>query len=254
MKRLREQASSPDPVTARAASLLAGMRPLDVARIERRPPPSDAKPRPRTMRMGVALILAATLASAVAGAGTLHPARWLRSLAGWGARSSPPTPASPAPRSRVPIAPIAPSVPGTASPAATSPPSAAPVEIPSGAAAAGSSSGARVTTPTAVRIDPRDPRASAATSDTDESALVVDAVRALRRDHDPRRAGNLAQEVLQRYPHGAQLEEATDVAMEAAFADGDTTGARHWAERYLGTFGTGRFADRARQVLAAPPR
>jgi hypothetical protein len=105
-----------------------------------------------------------------------------------------------------------------------------------------------------VRIDPRDPRASAATSDTDESALVVDAVRALRRDHDPRRAGNLAQEVLQRYPHGGQLEEATDVAMEAAFADGDTTGARHWAGRYLGTFGTGRFADRARQVLAAPPR
>jgi hypothetical protein len=246
MKRLREQASSPDPVTARAASLLAAMRPLDVARIERRPPPSDAKPRPRTMRMGVALILAATLASAVAGAGTLHRAGWLRPFAGWAATSSPPALPS--------RAPLAPSAPGTASHVATSSPSAAPAEIPSGAAAAGSSSGARVTIPTAVRTDPRDPRTSAATNDTDESALVVDAVRALRRDHDPRRAGNLAQEVLQRYPHGAQLEEAMAVAMEAAFADGDTTGARRWAERYLGTFGTGRFADRARQVLAAPPR
>jgi outer membrane protein assembly factor BamD (BamD/ComL family) len=93
-----------------------------------------------------------------------------------------------------------------------------------------------------------------AANDSDESALVVDAVRALRRDHDPRRAGSLAQEVLQRYPHGAQVEEAMAIAMEAAFADGDATGARHWAERYLGTFGTGRFADRARQVLAASPR
>jgi hypothetical protein len=250
MKRLRDQASSPDPVRARAASLLGAMRPLDVARIGRRPPPSDAKPRPRTMQMGVALVLAAMLASAVAGAGTLHRAGWLRSFAPGGARSSPPTPASPA----LSHAPPAPPVPGTASHAATSSPSAAPAEMPSGAAAAASSSGPRMTIPTAVRIDPRDPRTSTATNDTDESALVVEAVRALRRDHDPRRAGNLAQEVLQRYPHGAQIEEAMAVAMEAAFAEGDTTGARHWAERYMGTFGTGRFADRALQVLAASPR
>ncbi len=59
---------------------------------------------------------------------------------------------------------------------------------------------------------------------------------------------------MQRYPHGAQLEEAMAVAMEAAVTEGDTSGARHWAERYLSAFGTGRFADRARQVLAASPR
>jgi hypothetical protein len=95
-------------------------------------------------------------------------------------------------------------------------------------------------------------RTSAATAD--ESALVVDAVRALRRDHDPRRARELAEEVLQRYPRGAQVEEAMAVAMEAASLDGDTATARRWAERYLETFGAGRFADRARDVLAASPR
>jgi outer membrane protein assembly factor BamD (BamD/ComL family) len=83
---------------------------------------------------------------------------------------------------------------------------------------------------------------------------VVDAVRALRRDRDPKRAQTLAEEALQRYPRGAQLEEAMAVAMEAAAADGDASAAHHWAERYVDTFGAGRFADRARQVLAASSR
>ena len=69
-----------------------------------------------------------------------------------------------------------------------------------------------------------------------------------------RRAKDLAEEVLQRYPRGAQCEEAMAVAMEAASLDGDELTARRWAERYLESFGAGRFADRARDVLAASPR
>lgn len=246
MKRLREQASSPDPATAHAALLLAAMRPLDVARIERRPLPSDAKPRLRIMRVSLAVTLAVTLATAVAGAVTLHRAGWLRSFDASGPGSFPSSHRSPAP--------LAPFAPGTVSQAAPWSPSAAPAEIPSGPVGAARSSVARVTTLPAVRIAPKETRTSIAADDTNESALVVDAVRALRRDHDPRRAGTLARDVLQRYPHGAQVEEATAVAMEAAFAEGDAAAARSWAERYLDTFGTGRFADRARQVLAATPK
>ena len=106
--------------------------------------------------------------------------------------------------------------------------------------------------PPPVRAASKSARTSAATEE--ESALVVDAVRALRRDHDPRRAKDLAEEVLQRYPRGAQCEEAMAVAMEAASLDGDELTARRWAERYLESFGAGRFADRARDVLAASPR
>ena len=127
-------------------------------------------------------------------------------------------------------------------------PTPAAADVPPVAAAASSPAMA----PLPVSTASKSVRALAAPAD--ESALVVDAVRALRRDHDARRASELAAEVLQRYPHGVQHEEAMAVAMEAAIADGDTAGARHWAERYLESYGAGRFADRARDVLAAPSR
>jgi len=83
-----------------------------------------------------------------------------------------------------------------------------------------------------------------------ESSLMVDAVRALRRDRDPARALALAQLALDRYPHGAQVEEATAIGMEAANAEGDSTTARRLAERYLTNFRSGRFADRALQIVS----
>jgi hypothetical protein len=240
MKRLRDQVSSPDPVVAHAAALVAAVRPLDPSQIRRRPLPGEARARPVNLHLRLAFVLALILASAVAGAATRPGARWLRSVASW---ARPSGPSSPAPRvlaqraresvadnaSHSPAPPSADVLPVV--PAATTSP--APAPLPVGAA-------------------PRSVRAAAATAD--ESALVVDAVRALRRDHDARRAGELAEEVLQRYPRGMQREEAMDVAMEAAIAYGDAAAARRWAERYLESFGAGRFADRARDVLAAPPR
>jgi hypothetical protein len=242
MKRLRDQVSSTDPVVARAAALVAAMRPLDPSKIRRPPRPSEARARPGTLHLGLAFVVALILASAVAGAATLSGAGWVRSLASWG---RPSRPSSSAPPVRAPI------VGGTDANNASHLPAPAPADVlPIATATANSSASAMATPP--VGAASRSVRSLAATAE--ESALVVDAVRALRRDHDARRAGELAEEVLQRYPHGVQREEAMAVAMEAAIADGDTAAARRWAERYLDSWRAGRFADRARDVLAAPPR
>jgi hypothetical protein len=242
MKRLREQASSSDPVVARAAALVAAVRPLDPLAIPRPRAPREARVR-AGLHFRLALIpLALILASAVAGAATRPGPGWLRSLASW---VRPARPSLPAPPALTPVARPADADATSRSPA----PSQASVMagVPSVAGSA-----ARTAAPTSVRAAGRGVRSDADAAD--ESALVVEAVRALRRDRDPRRAGELAEQVLQRFPHGAQVEEAMAVAMEAASVDGDTAAARHWAERYLQSFGAGRFADRARDVLAAPPR
>jgi RNA polymerase sigma-70 factor (ECF subfamily) len=88
----------------------------------------------------------------------------------------------------------------------------------------------------------------------DESTLMVRAVRALRRDGDPARAQALAEQALQRFPHGAQVEEAMALVMEAASARGDATGAQRAATAYLARFRSGRFAERAQHLLASPAR
>ena len=241
MKRLRDQVSSPDPVVAHAAALVGAMRPLDAAAIRRLPLPGEAKAHPG-LRLGLAFVLALLLASAVAGAATLSGAGWLRSMASW-ARSSRPASAPPAA--------LAPIVRGAgADTTAHSPAPAAADGLPVAAATASPSAPAMAPAP----VSRASTSARALATAADESALVVDAVRALRHDHDARRAGELAEEVLQRFPHGVQREEAMAVAMEAAIAGGDTVAARRWAERYLESWRTGRFADRARDVLAAPPR
>ena len=87
-----------------------------------------------------------------------------------------------------------------------------------------------------------------------ESSLIIDAVRSLRRDRDPVRALSLAEVAMDRYPQGAQIEEAMALGMEAAKAAGDAAAARRLAERYLVSFRTGHFADRAQQILSAPLR
>jgi hypothetical protein len=96
-------------------------------------------------------------------------------------------------------------------------------------------------------------RATPALADS-ESSLIIDAVRALRRDRDPARALSLAEVAMDRYPQGAQIEEAMALGMEAAKAAGDGAAARRLAERYLASFRTGHFADRAQQILSTPLR
>src|SRR5207244_1010393 len=56
---------------------------------------------------------------------------------------------------------------------------------------------------------------------TQERTQVLDALIALRRDHDPVRAGALLERYLGAHPHGALREEALVLATEAADARGD---------------------------------
>jgi len=77
---------------------------------------------------------------------------------------------------------------------------------------------------------------------------MVEALRALRSDGDARRAGELAEQYLRRYPHGALIEEALRLRIEAAVARDDPRAAGYAAD-YLRTRPAGRYRDLAAQVL-----
>jgi hypothetical protein len=84
-----------------------------------------------------------------------------------------------------------------------------------------------------------------------ESAPVLAAMQALRRDHNPVRARGLLAEYLARHPNGALAEEALAMSIEAAAAHGDADAAA-LASRYLDRYPTGPFRGLARQTLHAP--
>ena len=83
---------------------------------------------------------------------------------------------------------------------------------------------------------------------SEDPSCVVDAIQALRTDHDPARAGTLLAEYLARYPHGALTEEAVALSIEAAAAR-HSPGAVAFAERYLRDYPNGRFSRAAEQAL-----
>ena len=245
MERLRDQADSSDPATARAARLLASMSPLDANRLRVWATPPGLLAAQRRMapvaRLRAAALGVVTFASLAAAAATAQHQGWFAMLGGHpGARNDPPTAtvemktSAPTPAVAPATQPLAPSLEVAESVVApvtrsNDPPSHAGPE-------AGRRSG-----------EARAPRAGNAQA---ESVLMVEAVRALRRDGDPARAQALADEVLRRFPHGAQAEEAMILSMDASTARGDDGAARRAAARYLERFPSGRFADRARHVVA----
>jgi hypothetical protein len=79
-----------------------------------------------------------------------------------------------------------------------------------------------------------------------ERTEVLDALVALRREHDPVRAGALLARYLAAHPHGALREEALVLAIEAADARNDAAGAQQLAKTYQAEFPTGRFLTFAR--------
>jgi hypothetical protein len=227
MERLRDQNDSNDPVVARAANLLSSFPPIDADTLGPRPrlPPQEAA-RHGAAGFRLALVGALTMATVVAAAASAQRAGFFGTpREGAETIVDPPAPAAPlvAPR----LAPVAP-------PVASPPHESARVETASPS----------MPTPRRISAEP-----SSVGSGAGESILMVQAVRALRRDNDPTRAQQLAEEALHRYPRGSQAEEAMVLSMEAAAARGDGPGARRAAERYLGRFPSGRFADRARHVL-----
>jgi hypothetical protein len=81
---------------------------------------------------------------------------------------------------------------------------------------------------------------------------VLEALIALRRDHDADRAAGLLDRYLAASRHGALREEALALAIEAADARHDQAGARRLAHAYLAEFPLGRFGQFAQEhVLAA---
>jgi hypothetical protein len=82
----------------------------------------------------------------------------------------------------------------------------------------------------------------------EEAALVLAAVRALRREHNPVRAGALLDDYIRRFPQGVLAEEALAVGIEAAVARLDTRAARLLAEQYLRRYPVGRFVGLARKA------
>jgi hypothetical protein len=79
-----------------------------------------------------------------------------------------------------------------------------------------------------------------------ERTEVLDALIALRREHDPARAGTLLSRYLSAHPNGALREEALVLAIEAADARGDRAAGRQLAETYQREFPGGRFLPFAR--------
>lgn len=71
--------------------------------------------------------------------------------------------------------------------------------------------------------------------------LLVDAMLALRRARDFRRAGVLLEDYLGKYPRGALREEAIALTVEAAAARADLGRRDYWASVYVKDYPTGRF-------------
>ena len=84
-------------------------------------------------------------------------------------------------------------------------------------------------------------RSSSASVGVQARTEVLDALVALRRDHDPVRAGALVDKYLADHPRGALREEALVLAIEAADARGDHLDGRRWARIYEAEYPQGRF-------------
>jgi len=80
---------------------------------------------------------------------------------------------------------------------------------------------------------------------------VLDAMVALRRDHDPARASELLARYLTGHPAGALREEALVLSIEAAAARGDDGSVRQFAQQYSRNYPGGRFQSVVEGYLQA---
>jgi hypothetical protein len=82
-----------------------------------------------------------------------------------------------------------------------------------------------------------------------DSELVVRAVRALRRDHDPEAAARLLDRYRTRNPSGVLAEEVLSLQIEAAVAAKNERAAA-FAREYLARYPEGRYRARAKRALS----
>jgi hypothetical protein len=90
---------------------------------------------------------------------------------------------------------------------------------------------------------PQAPRSAvvAPAAHTAQDGQVLEALVALRRDHDPVRAADLLARYLAEHPRGALREEAMVLSIEAADARGDKAAAEKMTRQYRASYPTGRF-------------
>lgn len=139
-------------------------------------------------------------------------------------------------------------------------PAPAPAPARTGASSRRAAGAAEATTPALAAPAPRPAVARAAAvrrapvgglERSSERTEVLDAMIALRRDHDAVRAGALLDRYLAAHPRGALREEALALAIESADARADVRAARTWAAAYQASYPAGRFGAFARDHLEA---
>jgi hypothetical protein len=232
MKRLRDTDDG-EPLSRHGAELLRSTPPApddpDVrARVWRAIETTGSKRRgipiwiPR-----LALVAVVALVAGTAGAVITH--RWMLPKSGAAVPAQATPPRLPAEKTR-PIA----ALPPVEEPAVDRSPSPSPSPKP-----------AARSTPKKVTVVPPPSTASAARERTE----VLDALVALRREHDAVRAGTMLGRYLSAHPHGSLREEALALAIEAADARGDRPGAAQLAQLYQQEFPAGRFLIFARGHL-----
>jgi hypothetical protein len=261
---LRDQTGDADPAVARAAALVASVPPLapsaEQERRVRRAVLLAGEPRRARLglllRPGIALAvlcLAGAVAAATVGRGLVG--RAYQRLVGVEAphdirardhRGAPHAVPDAPPAAVAVSAPAAPSpVPAAEEPTAQPALDLAPPPTTVRHTAHGSPRAAAHGAPAAVKTPPAPEPAPPVAPAPQETALVMKAVRALRRQHQPAQAGALLDEYLRRFPQGALAEEALALAIEAASARGDGRAAV-LARDYLRRYPHGRFERAAR--------
>ncbi len=94
-------------------------------------------------------------------------------------------------------------------------------------------------------------RSNVPPKDGEDPTLVLEAIRALRYDGDPSRAGTLLAQYLKAHPHGVLSEDAAALSIEAAIARHDSRSSAELGARYLAQFPRGRYRAFAVQTVQA---
>jgi hypothetical protein len=87
----------------------------------------------------------------------------------------------------------------------------------------------------------------------EDPAPLLEAIRTLRSNGDPARAGVLLAEYLKAYPHSPLSEDAMALSIEAAIARHDNRAGADLARRYLTQFPNGRYRTFASKAAQSTP-
>lgn len=234
--RLRDLGSPKGSPEAELADLVAAMEPIEPTAVRQHRVLQAVTARVRDRGWTLAALLRPVLAASIFfGAGVAAAAAtvghdWVARR--WHELTASASPLPPAPAATAPVRPRPAAHPTEVAPVVAVEPTPSP----------GAPAPTRAPARAAVRRAPKG---------EDPSALV-EAVRALRADHDASRAARLLDGYLRSYPRGALAEEARALQIEAAVALHSPRAAA-FADQYLRMYPNGRFCQVARQTLAARP-